>query len=42
MMNYQAQLDTYADLLKNYRWDADAPITTALYFPAIQALALRH
>ena len=42
MMNYQAQLDTYADLLKNYRWDADAPIRTALYFPAIQALALRQ
>ena len=42
MMNYQAQLDAYADLLKNYRWDADAPIRTALYFPAIQALALRQ
>ena len=40
LMNYRAQLDTYTDLLKNYRGVEDAPIRTALYFPAIQALAL--
>jgi ATP-dependent exoDNAse (exonuclease V) beta subunit len=41
LMNYRAQLDTYADLLKNLREVVDVPIRTALYFPAIQALALR-
>ena len=35
---YGAQLETYAELLKHYAWQSDAPIKTALYFPAIQAL----
>ena len=40
LMAYGFQLDTYADLLKNYGWEQQVPIKTALYFPAIQALAV--
>jgi ATP-dependent exoDNAse (exonuclease V) beta subunit len=37
---YGGKLATYADLLKNYGWQQQVPIKTALYFPAIQALAV--
>jgi ATP-dependent helicase/nuclease subunit A len=40
LVTYGGQLDTYADLLENYGWDRQVPIRTALYFPAIQALAV--
>lgn len=40
LMTYRTQLDTYAALLRNHEWDEDVPIKTALYFPAIQVLAL--
>ncbi|MGA1580569.1 MAG: PD-(D/E)XK nuclease family protein, partial [Luminiphilus sp.] len=40
LVTYGGQLDTYADLLENYGWDRQVPIRTALYFPAIQTLAV--
>lgn len=42
LMNYRAQLATYADLIKSYDWNLDVPIKTGLYFPAIKALALHE
>ena len=39
LMKYGPQLDNYAQALQRYQWKSDAPIRTALYFPAIQALA---
>ena len=40
LTNYRGQLETYADLLNNTNWDKKVPIKMALYFPAIQALAV--
>jgi ATP-dependent exoDNAse (exonuclease V) beta subunit len=37
---YRAQLKNYAELLSGMRWEIDAPIKTALYFPAIQRLSI--
>ncbi len=39
LQKYGPQLDNYAQALQRYPWKSDAPIRTALYFPAIQALA---
>ena len=37
---YRAQLSNYAELLREMKWEVDAPIKTALYFPAIQRLSI--
>ena len=37
---YRAQLKNYAELLREMKWEIDAPIKTALYFPAIQRLSI--
>lgn len=42
LSHYRSQLDTYADLLKDYPWRFEGPIKAALYFPAIGALACQQ
>ena len=37
---YRVQLQNYAELLREMKWEIDAPIKTALYFPAIQRLSI--
>lgn len=37
---YQGQLHNYAELLRNMDWGRDAPIKSAIYFPAIQYLSI--
>jgi len=37
---YQGQLKNYAELLRDMDWGRDAPIKTAIYFPAIQYLSV--
>ena len=37
---YRDQLKNYAELLAEMKWEVDAPIKTALYFPAIQRLSV--
>ena len=37
---HQSQLARYAELVRGAQWGRDVPIRTALYFPAIQRLAV--
>ena len=37
---YRDQLQNYAELVSGLRWEHDASIKTALYFPAIQRLSV--
>ena len=37
---YREQLQNYAELVSELRWEHDASIKTALYFPAIQRLSV--
>jgi ATP-dependent exoDNAse (exonuclease V) beta subunit len=39
---YRDQLKKYAELLSGLHWERDAPIKTALYFPAIQQLSVHE
>lgn len=37
---HQSQLARYAELVREVKWGRDVPVRTALYFPAIQRLAV--